>query len=126
MADPTGPTAPAPDESDPVESRWQALRQRLEGASTHLARQGSLASRKAGNIRVWSVRYYEPKDGRKVQRSIYVGTDRELRLRTYRWLYVLKAETRWMRQLPALCRATRGLVRGLARRRKIPRPGRPS
>lgn len=113
------------EESDPVESRWQALRRRLEGASGHLARQGSLASRKAGNIRVWSVRYYEAVEGRRVQRSIYVGTNRELCLRTYRWLYVLKAEARWMRQLPALCRATRGLVRGLARRRKITRPGRP-
>ena len=66
----------SPDALD-LESRWAAIRGRMEAAAEVLARRGSIASRlTGGGLRVYSVRFREP--GQRRQRAVYLGRDGEL------------------------------------------------
>lgn len=62
-----------------MKTRWSIVQRKLEAAAESLGRQGSIVSRIASGRRVWSVRFVErDKSGRRVQRAVYVGGDREL------------------------------------------------
>jgi hypothetical protein len=102
------------------EKTWQALRVKLEGNAASLIRQGVLIAKQtaAGRL-VWAVRFVVTlEEGRKVHRSIYVGTDRILLKKTrdllqhYRSLADLpKQLTAWSRMLGAACSTVKRMLR---------------
>lgn len=101
------------------EIRWETLRNRLDALAGLLAERGCLSSRRTGqSSRVWSVRYSEVVDSRRVQRTLYVGKDPVVVQRTRQYLAGLRRDAEWIDGLPALCRASRGLMRVLRRARK--------
>ena len=97
--DPTGavsmgetPPRPRPDR----EARWREIERKLDAVSGALARQGSVASRLTpAGTRVYSVRYMEAGDGRRRQRTIYLGPDPELARRAAEMIREVRA---WARE----------------------------
>ena len=64
--------------------RWQALHSKIAANAASLSRQGVLVAKQtaAGRL-VWAVRFVVTlEEGRKVHRSIYVGSDKVLLDRT--------------------------------------------
>jgi hypothetical protein len=59
--------------------RWAALEQKLERISETLIRQGTLV-RKAmpSGRKTWVIRYVDSQGGKRIHRSVHVGTDPEL------------------------------------------------
>src|SRR5690606_28221972 len=99
--------------------RWEVLRDRLDRVAGLLVDQGCLTSRRTGrSSHAWSVRYFDIVGDRREQRALYVGSDPVIVERTRDYLAALRNETEWIRGLPALCRASRGLMRSLRRAKK--------
>ncbi len=71
-------TLPVPTDVS-LEIRWTTLQSKI-GAVCHLLRsQGSITFKRVGERRVWRLRFFETHpSGRRVQRSIHIGTDAEL------------------------------------------------
>jgi hypothetical protein len=114
--------------------RWRKLEAKIRRHREHLTGQGALASWSVCGRRVWAVRYYVRTADRKVQKSIYVGSDTELIQRTQELLYELRHPAVVLAEVQALMRLSRLLMRvirrraGTRRRSRIhslgPRPGR--
>jgi len=111
-------------EARDLESRWAAVRGRMEAASEVLARRGSIASRlTGGGLRVYSVRYAEP--GSRRQRAIYLGVAGEL---VDRARALIGAYREWERQTREVEEAARFAAASGAflRRLLTSRSGRPT
>ena len=87
-----------------VKARWKTILAKLEPYAALLARPGTLASRMAGHRRVWSVRFYEQRDGRRVQRAIFVGHDRRLVRRVQRLIDDYRVFPRLEREVSGLAK----------------------
>jgi hypothetical protein len=103
----------SPDALD-LESRWAAIRGRMEAAAEVLARRGSIASRLTnGGLRVYSLRYAAP--GEKRQRAIYLGRDGVLVRRARALIEGYRERERRVREVEAMARFTAGSVALLRR-----------
>ena len=94
----------SPDALD-LESRWAAIRGRMEAAAEVLARRGSIASRlTGGGLRVYSVRFREP--GQRRQRAVYLGRDGELVRRARALIERYRERERRVKEVEASARFT--------------------
>lgn len=98
--------APMPGSEEALERRWAALHARLMAAERWLRRQGTLTTKRAGNRRVWVVRFFVTADGRRRQKSIYVGTEDQTELvrRTRAVLARFRTEGQWSSEIAGLAR----------------------
>jgi hypothetical protein len=88
-----------------VEARWERLRARLDALSEVLSRQGTLARKTARGKFVWRVRYYAAAPGgRRMQRSLHVGSDHELVARTRALLEAFRERRQLVRETGELVR----------------------
>ena len=112
-----------PDARD-LERRWAAVRGRMEAASEVLARRGSIASRlTSGNLRVYSVRFAEPRSKR--QRAVYLGSDGELVRRARALLVAYRERERQTREVEEAAKFT-AASGAFLRRLLATRHGRPT
>jgi len=64
-----------PDSPAQLVRRWARVEQQIEQNCHWLMCQGSIAARRTGARRVWLLRFFVEVDGRRIQRSIYIGGD---------------------------------------------------
>ena len=93
-----------------LEDRWFMLRMRLNLNVEHLIRDGVLCSRVLPSEKTaWSIRYRERDEkGKEHHRSIYVGTDEDIVIRTRDYLRELGRPAHFERQLNRLMPILRG------------------
>lgn len=106
--------------TDPdLERRWSVVEAKLAANADRLADQGSLVTMKSASGRhVRTLRFVDRVDGRRVQRSLYVGGDdqSELLRRTQIWLDRCRVKGRVATEVAGLARlaaAACGAVRRL-------------
>src|SRR4051812_39263292 len=99
MSKPRTPIAVA----DP-EARWEAIRARLEAHADILADQGGLVPKDARGRRVWAVRFVDGKGGRRVHRSIYVGDETAVIVRTQALLDEYRLRVQWAGEVDGYAR----------------------
>jgi len=97
------------------EKRWQHIRQRMEAAAQRLQRHGVLVAKGGRKSPAWCVRYNDYAEGRRRQRSIYVGTDSVLVDRAGKLLAEYRELNRWQREMDAVLRSMRHIVAWLKR-----------
>ena len=104
--------------STKMEDRCSAIRGQLEAAADILTKQGVIASRRASGRRVWSVRYrQEGQGGRRVHKSIYLGSNAELVGRAQGLLDQFRRREAWCREIESMAKLTATLCRVVARNR---------
>ena len=93
--------------STKMEDRCSAIRGQLEAAADILTKQGVIASRRASGRRVWSVRYrQEGQGGRRVHKSIYLGSNAELVGRAQGLLDQFRRREAWCREIESMAKLT--------------------
>jgi hypothetical protein len=97
------------------EQRWQRIQSRIDQAATILQRHGALVAKQGRKTPEWCIRYSESVEGRRRQRSIYIGTDPILVDRAKRLLEHYRQLDRWDRELEAAAGSLRRLVARLKR-----------
>ncbi len=95
-----------------LEQRWQALSAKILSVSHLLAHKGTLTSRRSGERRVWSIRFYEQQEGgSRCQRAIYIGDHPELIDRAQQLLASLRSEAQALDEVETLARAAERITR---------------
>jgi hypothetical protein len=85
-----------------TEVRWQRLAAVLEENAGALRKQGSLAIRRAGERRVYLLRFVVGQGDQKTQKSFYVGDDPRLVRRVRVRLALLRDRPDWNLKTPGL------------------------
>ena len=93
--------------------RWQTVKAKIEACSHLLCGQGAICSRLASGRRVWSVRFDDPGEGGRVQRSIYIGSDPELVERARRLLARYRQRDGWCKEVSIFARVSASLANAL-------------
>lgn len=97
------------------EQRWQRIRSRMEQAAAILQRHGTLVAKQGRKTPEWCIRYSESVDGRRRQRTIYVGQDPILLERAKCLLEHYRSLDRWERELKRAAGSLKRLVARLKR-----------
>jgi hypothetical protein len=98
------------------ERRWAALEQKLDRVAETLIRQGTLVRKTVPSGReTWVVRFVDTSGGKRVQRSVHVGTDPELVHRARHLLGRYRQRQRWPEEIATYVRLA-GSVGAVARR----------
>ena len=98
------------------ESRWERIRTAMECNRALLEHQGTLAGKAVGSSTVHILRFCERQQGRRIQRSIYVGSDPELIRHTQDLLEAFREPQRWQAEVAAAATSLGTIVSRLRRR----------
>ena len=111
MREPMVPTPP----SD-RERRWAALEEKLDRVAETLIGQGTLVRKTMPSGRkTWVIRYVDTSGGKRVHRSLHVGTDPQLVRRARHLLSRYRQRQRWPEEIATYVRLA-GSVGAVARR----------
>ena len=111
MREPMVPTPP----SD-RERRWAALQEKLDRVAETLIGQGTLVRKAMPSGReTWVIRYVDASGGKRVHRSLHVGTDPQLVRRARHLLSRYRQRQRWPAEIATYVRLA-GSVGAVARR----------
>ncbi len=99
-----------------LEARWERIRSAMEQNRPLLERQGTIAFKKAGGVTVRVLRFCEQRQGRRLQRSIYLGVNDELLRRGLALLEAFREPIRWQAETAAAAAALGSIVSRLRRR----------
>ena len=95
MREPMVPTPP----SD-RERRWAALQEKLDRVAETLIGQGTLVRKTMPSGRkTWAIRYMDTTGGKRVHRSLHVGTDPQLVRRACHLLARYRQRQRWPEEI---------------------------
>ena len=108
---------------DDAEQQWAVILAKLELHAKELAKQGSLASRRAGRRLVWAVRFVDRTGPTAIQRTVYVGDEPVLISRVRELLASWRAEGRLAAEAEAFGRQVQAFCTSL--NRVVGRPRRP-
>ena len=100
MREPMVPTPP----SD-RERRWAALQEKLDRVAEALVGQGSLVRKTTPSGReTWRIRFVDTSGGKRVHRSLHVGTDPQLVRRARHLLSRYRQRQRWPEEIATYVR----------------------
>jgi hypothetical protein len=98
------------------ERRWAALEQKLDRVAEMLIGQGTLVRKAMPSGRqTWAIRYVDASGGKRVHRSLHVGTDLQLVRRARHLLGRYRQRQRWPAEIATYVRLA-GSVAAVARR----------
>ena len=98
------------------ERRWAALEEKLDRVAETLIGQGTLVRKTMPSGRkTWVIRYVDASGGKRVHRSLHVGTDPQLVRRARRLLGRYRQRQRWPAEIATYVRLA-GSVGAVARR----------
>lgn len=102
-------------------ARWEKIEEQMIANAQLLARQGSIASRRAHGRRLWLLRFMDVDQGRCVQRALYLGGDDQVEVvqRARDLLALLQAPKHLIKEL----KLVRSLIRKLCTIMRRARPG---
>jgi hypothetical protein len=103
------------------ERRWRHICDRMQAAADQLQRHGVLAAKGGRKSPAWCVRYNDYLEGRRRQRSIYVGTDPVLVEQARQLLEEFRQIDRDVQELDAALKKLRQIVAFLKRPRRSDR-----
>jgi hypothetical protein len=102
------------------ERRWAALQEKLDRVAETLIGQGTLVRKTMPSGRkTWVIRYVDTSGGKRVHRSLHVGTDPQLVRRARHLLGQYRQRQRWPAEIATYVRlagSVGALVRQLASR----------
>ena len=98
------------------ERRWAALQEKLDRVAETLIGQGALVRKTMPSGRkTWAIRFVDTSDGKRIHRSIHVGTDPQLVRRARHLLGRFRQRQRWPAEIATYVRLA-GSVGAVARR----------
>jgi hypothetical protein len=98
------------------ERRWAALQEKLDRVAEALVGQGSLVRKTTPSGReTWRIRFVDTSGGKRVHRSLHVGTDPQLVRRARHLLGRYRQRQRWPAEIATYVRLA-GSVGAVARR----------
>ena len=98
------------------ERRWAALEQKLDRVAETLIGQGTLVRKTTPSGRkTWAIRFVDASGGKRVHRSLHVGTDPQLVRRARHLLGRYRQRQRWPEEIATYVRLA-GSVGAVARR----------
>jgi hypothetical protein len=103
----------SPDHS--LESRWGRIRTAMEQNRALLEQQGTITVKKVGGATVRVLRFCERRQGRRIQRTIYLGADDELVRRAIALLEAFREPLRWQAETAAAAAALGSIASRLRR-----------
>jgi chorismate-pyruvate lyase len=98
-----------------LEARWGRIRTAMEQKRALLEHQGTITVKKVGGQAVRVLRFCERQQGRRWQRSIYLGVDAELVLRAIALLEAFREPLRWQAETAAAAAALGSIASRLRR-----------
>ena len=98
------------------ERRWAAIQEKLDRVAETLIGQGTLVRKTMPSGRkTWAIRYMDTTGGKRVHRSLHVGTDPQLVRRARHLLSRYRQRQRWPEEIATYVRLA-GSVGAVARR----------
>jgi N-dimethylarginine dimethylaminohydrolase len=107
-----------------LEARWNRIRTAMEQNRAVLEHHGTITVKKAGRATVRVLRFCERRQGRRWQRSIYLGADAELVRRAIALLEAFREPLRWQAETAAAAAALGSIASRLRRRMGKGKPAR--
>jgi hypothetical protein len=98
-----------------LEARWNRIRTAMEQNRTLLELQGTITIKKVSGATVRVLRFCERRQGRRRQRSIYLGADAELVRRAIALLEAFREPLRWQAETAAAAAALGSIASRLRR-----------
>jgi hypothetical protein len=98
-----------------IEARWALILDKILANTAFLETQGALNAKVARGRTVYRVRFRVSDQGRRTQKSIYIGDDPRLVARTQDLLRDIRDARAWPRQVAAYARLVAGLMAALNR-----------
>jgi hypothetical protein len=110
------PETKSPTPASDRERRWAALQEKLDRVAEALIGQGTLVRKATPSGRqTWVIRFVDTSGGKRIHRSVYVGTDLQLVGRARRLLGRYRARQRWPEEVATYIRLA-GSVGAVVRR----------
>jgi len=109
------------DRTTPPDARWPVIEQRLRDLQPVLRRQGTIVMKTGRKSPAWSLRYKAYSAGKRVQKSVYLGTDLSLVQRARELLEHFRKLERWDSDVDLARRRMKGIVALLKRPRRSDR-----
>jgi len=97
-------------------TRWERIRTAMERNRALLEDQGTIAVKTVDGSTVHVLRFCERQQGRRIQRSIYLGADPELVRRAQALLEAFREPKRWEAEVTAAASSLGSIVSRLRRR----------
>jgi hypothetical protein len=101
--------------------RWQTIERRMRELEPVLRRQGAITAKTGRKSPAWSLRYKDYSTGKRVQKTLYLGTDPGLVQRAQRLLEHFRRVERWDREIELAGRKMKRIVAVLRRPRRSDR-----
>jgi hypothetical protein len=96
-------------------ARWERIRTAMERNRPLLERQGTISAKMDGST-VYVLRFCERQQGRRIQRSIHLGSDSQLVERARALLEAFREPKRWQAEAAAATTSLGSIVSRLRRR----------